>query len=247
MSKNLELQELAIALTAKNLTPTLLNPEFLKYGDIIPADWQLARKPIYNQRLVQLVFQNGVMIVAQPNRVFFAEAMGTKKLPELQIPAIARKYIDKLPSAEYQGVGINPRGHVIFPEADGAYKYLVTNLLSPGAWQDFGTGNVKPSVNLAYPLQRGQLNLSLNEATLKLPEDKSVPALLFSGNFNYEIVGETPQQRLQDLRQLIGNWSQSLKTYQQLVNQKFLQQAVKPANGSQPTPEAKPVETAAKA
>jgi hypothetical protein len=43
MTPTVTIQELALALTAKNHSPTLLNSDFLKYSGIVPPDWELAR------------------------------------------------------------------------------------------------------------------------------------------------------------------------------------------------------------
>jgi hypothetical protein len=45
MTPTVTIQELALALTAKNYSPTLLNSDFLKYSGIVPPDWELARPP----------------------------------------------------------------------------------------------------------------------------------------------------------------------------------------------------------
>ena len=111
MSKSIQIQELAIAITAKNLNPNIVNLDFLKYSNIISSDWEVARPPVYTKNLTQLVFQNGIVIVAQPNRIVFAEAIDTdtKDIQELQISQLAAKYVEKLPNVEYQAIGIIPK------------------------------------------------------------------------------------------------------------------------------------------
>jgi len=44
MSKVLEVQEIAVVITATNYDPSLLNPNFLKYSGIIEEDWELAKQ-----------------------------------------------------------------------------------------------------------------------------------------------------------------------------------------------------------
>lgn len=226
MSRTLNVQELAIAIAANNLNPTVLNPDFLKYTDIIPSDWEPARPPVYTNQLVQIVFQSGVAIVAQPNRVIFLEAINDKAVQDVQVAAIAERYVEKLPNVEYEAVGINPKGYVTFSEPDGAYQYFLENILAGGSWQRFGQAPVKAAVQLAYTLERSQLNLTINEATLQLPEEQTLPAVLFSGNFNYEITGSNRNERLQNTQQLIEGWKADLETFRSLINTQFLQQHI---------------------
>ena len=230
MHKILQTQELAIAITAKNLNPSIINLDFLTYGNIISSEWKLARQPIYTKKLTQLVFQNGIAIVAQPNRIVFAETIDTKDIQELQISKIAAKYIEKLPNVEYKAVGINPKGFVTFTESNGASNYLLNNLFASGEWREFGKTPVKAAIQLAYNLEYSQFNLTINEGLLKVSEEKLVPAVLFSGNFDYKISINEPEARLKDLHEILHNWKSNLETYKELINDKFLSLVVEDKN-----------------
>lgn len=220
MNKSIQIQELAIAITAKNLNPSVINLDFLKYSSIISSDWELARQPVYTKTMTQLVFQNGIAIVAQPNRIVFAEAVDTKDIQEIQISQLAAKCIEKLSNVDYQAVGINPKGFVTFAEPNGATNYLLNNLLASGEWKEFAP--VRAAIQLAYNLGSSQFNLTINEGLLKVSEENSVAAMLFSGNFNYNIFGEKQEERLQNLYQILQDWKSNVETYQQLINDKFL-------------------------
>ncbi|MBV6622965.1 MAG: hypothetical protein KI793_08435 [Rivularia sp. (in: Bacteria)] len=222
MNKTIQIQELAIAITAKNLNPNVVNFDFLKYSNIISSEWELARKPVYTRNLTQLIFKNGIAIVVQPTRVVFAQATDGREIQELQISQLASSYIEKLPNIEYQAVGINPKGFVTFTESNDATNYLSKNLLASGEWREFGSTPVKAAIQLAYTLEESQFNLTINEGLLQISSEKSVPAILFSGNFNYNIYGDEVQTRLQHLNQIIHNWKNDLETYKELINNKFL-------------------------
>ncbi|MGH2414087.1 MAG: hypothetical protein ACRDEA_10425, partial [Microcystaceae cyanobacterium] len=58
-----EIQEIAINISAKNLNPTMLSEDFLKFSGIIPSDWELGKQPVLSPTLAQVSFQNGVSIV----------------------------------------------------------------------------------------------------------------------------------------------------------------------------------------
>ncbi|MBE9212782.1 hypothetical protein IQ247_08760 [Plectonema cf. radiosum LEGE 06105] len=222
MNKTVQIQELAIAITAKDLNPNAVNLDFLKYSNIISSDWELARPAVQTKSLTQLVFQNGIAIVTQPNRIVFAEAIDQKDIQQKIISQLAAKFIEKLPNIQYQAVGINPKGFVTFTESNGAANYVLKNLLASGEWREFGKTPVKAAIQLAYTLEDYILNLTINEGLLKISAEKSLPAVLFSGNFNYNIVGNHQQERLQDLHRILQNWNKNLETYQQLINDKFL-------------------------
>ncbi|WP_013334496.1 hypothetical protein [Gloeothece verrucosa] len=224
MNKSLVTQELVIVVAVKNNNPTILNPDFLKYSGVIPTEWELARPPVYTNQVVQIIFQNGISIAAQADRIMFLEAIGTKDLNTIEVADVARKYIQTLPNAEYQAVGINLRSYVGYEnDADAAYEYICNTLLSSGKWQGFGQTPVKASINYFYTLGRRQLNLSVNEATLQFPEQAPLPVVLFSGNFSYELPESEPKTRIEDISQIISNWREDLDAYTDLINQGFLE------------------------
>jgi len=224
MTPKVTIQELAIALTAKKHSPALLNSDFLKYSGIVPTDWELARPPVFSPQVSQVAFTNGINIVAQSNAITFIESLSTKPLEDTKIPAIIRKYVEALPRTDYQALSINPRTFVTFEGGDenAAREFITSTLLSKGTWSDVGKAPVKAAVNLVYSLEQGELNLSVAEALLQLQEAEPTPAVLFSGNFQYEIVGEEEGEKLQHLYRLLENWQPDLEAYREIVNQLFL-------------------------
>jgi len=224
MTPKITIQELALSLTAKNHSPTLLNWDFLKYSGIVPADWELARPPIFTPQISQVAFTNGTNIVAQSNAISFIESLNSKSQETAKIPDIIRKYVETLPRTDYQTLSVNPRTFVTFEEGEenAAREYITSTLLSKGTWSDVGKAPVKAAVNLVYALERGELNLSVAEALLQLQDAEPTPVVLFSGSFQYEVAGELEGEKLQHLYQLLENWQPDLEAYREIVSERFL-------------------------
>nr|WP_322712652.1 hypothetical protein [Nostoc sp. ChiSLP03a]MDZ8213881.1 hypothetical protein [Nostoc sp. ChiSLP03a] len=223
MSQSLITQELGIIIAAKNHNPTLLNSDFLKYSGIVPAEWELTRQPISTQNVSQVAFTNGVMIVAEPTRVIFIEAIEGKVATEIIVADIAKKYVQTLPNVEYEAVGLNPRSYITFDrQQDAASQYLAKTLLSPGPWQELGTAPVRATLNLVYTMDRCPFYLTVSEAALKNPDETSTPIVLFNGSFSYEVKSVTAPERLGNLHQIIDNWQADLAAYQEIISTKFL-------------------------
>ncbi len=220
-----DIQEIAIAISAKNLNPTMLSQDFLKLSGIVPSDWELARKPVQSPRLSQVSFQNNVNIVAQPGTISFMEAIGKKTAKELKIPQVVRNYVEKLPQAEYQALNISLKSLVPFPgHQDAPRKYITGTLLSPGPWQKFGKAPLQAGINFLYQLERCECSLSINEARLQQQDKPTIPALLFAGSFIYNLASDREQERLNQLGQGIDNWETDWETFREIVYQKFLGQ-----------------------
>lgn len=221
MSPNLTTQEVSIVIAAQQ-SPAMLREDLLKYSGIIPNGWQLSRTPIAGEQLSQLVFENGCSIAAQPDRIMFLEIIGDKDPEKVTIGDVARKYVETMKAAEYQAVGINFRSYVPFAEDEGAAdRYISSKLLASGDWQKFGKENVKAALNLLYEIDRGQLTLSVNSATIQQAET-ALPILLFSGNFNYELKELPAEKRIPTMAVTIDNWITDFDTFRDLIAQKFL-------------------------
>ncbi|MEM1368853.1 MAG: hypothetical protein AAGG02_12725 [Cyanobacteria bacterium P01_H01_bin.15] len=222
-----EIQEVAIAITAKSLNPAMLNQDFLKLSAIVPQDWEFKKPPVANQSVAQLSFKNGVNITAQPRTVTFSQAVNEKaEKVELLTPEVARRFVEKLPNAEYQALNISPRALVpLSGGPESARDYIAGTLLAQGPWQDFGKVPVQANLNLLYQLDDAQLNLSINQAKLQLPDGTAIPALLFAGNFVYNLAQAETADKINYLSGLIGNWQKDLNQFREVVEERFLQAA----------------------
>lgn len=219
MSKTLEIQELAIVITAKNYDPNLLSPSFLKSSGIVSEDWELAREPIVNNRASQVVFNNGIYLAAQPNRFTFVEALNNKELTQVQVSSLINRYVEVLRNLEYQAIGINLRGYVPCNEKTlESNNYLRDNFIVPGEWQSEGTAPVKAGLNLVFTYDNKQLYLSVNEAGIKFPESEQLPIVLFGGNFDYDLSSDSKEEKLARLQSIVKNWQQDLDIYRDVVN-----------------------------
>jgi hypothetical protein len=218
-------EELAIALVANQFNPATLQLEFLKMSGILPTDWELQKQPVLTASASQLVFKNGVSIVAQARTITFAQAINATNQNPLLTPTLVRQFVEKLPNADYQGITINPKILIAFPNKPGAAtKFMTEKLLSPGPWINLGIAPVQTSMNFFYQLDRCKLLLNLNEAQIQQTDKPPMSALWFSGSFNYEVGNYTVAERLQQLALHAENWAADLETFRDIVINKFLGQ-----------------------
>lgn len=217
-----EIQEITITVTATNLSPTMLSEDFLKFSGIIPSDWELAKQPLMNPSYAQLTFQNGLTLVAQPGALTLTEPI--RSTPELQAPQVARQYVLKLPHAQYQALNLTPK--ILVPlsgDADAARDYITETLLASGPWKEVDRVPVRAGISLMYPLEKCQLTLNINEARIQPPNQEAIAALLFAGNFGYQLTDEDPQERLRQIAQHLERWQLDWQSFKDIVNQRFLQ------------------------
>ncbi|MUG93975.1 hypothetical protein F7734_16875 [Scytonema sp. UIC 10036] len=223
MSPKLIVPDFVIAAAVGSNPLSTANTDFLKYTDTIPKDWELAQQPRYTNSSAQLNFVNGISMTAGLNQVAFIEPLGDRSLLDISIPEIAGKYAQALPKMDFEAVGINFRGYVSFAGSqDAARKYVVETLLSQGVWQSEGEELIRASLNLVYKFQRAPLYLSITEAALRNEDETTTPIVMFGGSFSYELSGDSGAEKINSLHQAIGNWTDDLKGYSELINNKFL-------------------------
>jgi hypothetical protein len=222
--EKIHIQELAIVIAVKQLDPTLVTPDFLKYSRIVPNDWEVVGEPIRSFQGSQITFQNGISVIAQPQRISFAELIVDREPSTVLSPQLAGNLTDVLANLNYIGIGINFRGYISFgTDKRKVREFIFQNLLAPGGWQQLGNAPVQAGINLGYTFEERRLNLTINEATLQVPEQEANAIALFSGNFDYDLAATAPLAvHPQRVKQIIGNWERDLELYKDVVSRFML-------------------------
>ena len=211
-------QELALVIAVNNHDPLMVGEAFLKQTGIIPSEWELAQKPYLSPQATQLVFTNGMSIVAEPERVVFAQALADREPSTIEIGEIASLYASILKKADYQGIGINFRSFIPQPSHEAAQTYISEHILAPASWQQIGQAPVRANINLNFSLSGRQLTLSINPAAIQFPEQEPLPVILFGGNFGYQL---DATDKLTQLTNILAQWQTDLTEYQQIITEHF--------------------------
>ena len=67
-----EIKEIAIAIAIKDFNPSRITAEFIKENNLVNGS-VLTQTPYINRDRAQLIFDNGVTILAQPNGIAFIQ------------------------------------------------------------------------------------------------------------------------------------------------------------------------------
>ena len=229
MTIEFQLQELNFTLFAEQFNPAMLNLNSLQRVGVIKPSWQLAEEPIYQTSGMKLVFTNKVRILAQPDRLIFAETVGNKRLQDTHSPSAVINYVKGFPEIKYLAVSLNPGGFARFPSATEACKYLTEGLLASTPWRKFQGQPINAAgLKLAYPYKSGNFYLDINQANLDIG-GQNIPAVWFAGSFNYQLRGHDSTQRYLHLNNIIQGWKIDLENYQTYINNELLAVSVIPS------------------
>lgn len=219
MKETLDLGEIAIVLVAQNNNPTILNPDFLKYNHIVPENWTLKKKPVCIDVMAQVSFDNGIQITAELNKIIFFESMkGKQNLNEIKIHEIAAKYIKILPHINYLAVGVNPKGHIPFQTENDTQIFIRDKFTNINLWQRFDNNPINMGFKFSYEVEKVLMSFSIEASHYNVLPGKTVPVVSFAGNFNHKVIGETTDNKIENLISIINDWDKDIQTYREFVN-----------------------------
>jgi len=216
--------ELSIVLLIHNQNPTLLNLDFLKYSGIVPSHWELANDPVLTPNVSQVIFNNGLKIIADANRTIFTEMIAGKSPSDIAVTQVAKLYAQVLSHAEYKALGINPEGFATFPHhPEIAKNYLSKTLLSSQPWLEFGNTPPRVDLNISYTLDQGTLNLKVGQGFMQQENGEAItPIVRYSGNFEYIFQQMSPSEKLAVLCNYLDQWQFNIQTFTNLITNQFL-------------------------
>lgn len=191
MQKEFVFSELSIVIVAENHNPTLLNPDFLKFNDIVPREWVVGQPPLCTHPISQVEYKNGIKITAELNKLILFQPKYVDSHSDSNIPDIAKRYVEVLRHVNYIAVGINPRGHFEFDNNNILANYFINKLLRKGPWADFSGGVRSVSIKLSYQLESGTFSVGIDQASLRTDKTRANNLLSISGNFHHTISTNT--------------------------------------------------------
>lgn len=210
-----ELVGFSVVLVANSNNPSILNPDFLRYNEIVGADLQVQGNPITTPAFSQVMFEGGLSVKADPNRVIFEQIQDPLTIEGVMCPEIAQRYLQKVPHVPYNAVGINPKSCRISPAARP--EKVSTALLDKGVWMSYK--DVHPEIHLKtiYKYESRMIVLETIEAKKRTKDNVEIPAILFQANIHRDIPAMNPQKRVEFVSTTLASWKEDLSDFGALV------------------------------
>jgi hypothetical protein len=228
MLAKLQITRLGIVILARNHNPSLLNPDFLKINEIVGSDWEVTSPSFTTETLSQVIYKNGVRIIVQPDQIAFDQLIKDGYSEDkVLLKNVILKYLDVLPHVNYQSIGINPLGHIIFDSQEDLDDYFSNYLLRPGDWKIFSGKQPSLSGTFTYDFEDHEINILMEAVYIseKGNDDDQQLGLLFKGNVNRNFESDmASQDKLKLLIDKVNLWSGDVNSYIALINHCFLNQ-----------------------
>jgi hypothetical protein len=221
LSKNVEVRDFSMVLVAENANSTILNPGFLKYNRIVPDEWELAMPPICTPPVSQVIYKNGVNIVAQPDKISFGEFIDTEKI--YKIPEISSKFVDVVPIINYQAIGINFNAYILAGEKEQEQDIILNKLIAAGKWKNFRGKSPNTLVQFVYQFEDSVFTIAIQEALMNnFPNNEQTPIIAFVANFHRQLIGTNPQEKTTHLKHIIQSYHSDLNIFISFIEEDFL-------------------------
>ena len=217
------LVELSVVLVATSNDPSIINPDFLVDNHIIDDNRQLQESPVTTPVFAQVVYEGGLTVRADPERVMFVQSASGTSLDSIICPKMAEGYARAVPHVPYRAVGINPKLHVGLADANDA---KVANALDDlGSWLSFKDSEPEIQLKAIYSFSARKIIVDVLGATRRFPNGQSFPGLLFRANVHRDLEQTSSQTRIDAMISMISGWKSDVLDCRKLAD-KFTPHAI---------------------
>jgi hypothetical protein len=201
-----DVKDFSIIVAAQLNNPTILNPDFLRSNDIVPAEFKLLEtttSPLLSKVIYEIADKKesggkkNIAITVEPARVTFSENHNGKFPSDSFLPKIASIYIDVLKHVPYVSLGIN--WWIIVKQSDPA-TWLNGHFIKKDVLLPVDRTLSASAIRFEFKHKHAHCNLSLEPWIT--PQGKALAAI---ANFHHE-----PQKKPffapGEIRPLIEQW-----------------------------------------
>lgn len=185
-----QLLNVAIVVLSEGNNPKLLSHDFLARNNIVPDDWEM-RDVLVTPPFSRLKYKNGVEFIVEINKLQIKVDNPEALAWDVELPGMARQYLQVLPHVNYTGVGIN------FAFKAGSYpQEPFASLLRDGPWLHKNGGLSSAAIELHYNNSQPRLNVKIEQRLDSGREGGSPhPLLVVLANYHHDFTPEQEQAR----------------------------------------------------
>ena len=221
--KTLSLLELAIYIINPGMTPSLINPEFLRVNEIVEGSWILMRPVVLDGSSSTVRYQNGVSVTATNSQVVISQRAPIPEpegpitpliMEDILSPRVATQLIQVMPTdGPYELVTIDPVGFMAI--ADDGQDASTSPLRHVARRIPFEETIPDVQTRALYSLDDKEVTLITAE--FDLDGNGEPQALQFSGEFRRSVVGNNRQEQIKFVENVLNNWKQDIEEFNKMA------------------------------
>ena len=224
----IHLGALSVHLSNPSLTPSLVNPDFLRHNEIAEPTWTVSRPVIMDHGQSRVRYSNGVTFFANNDYVMISQSATFDDERNAVTPLTrenivcfnaASRYLESIsPTSPYDFMSIDPMGWMEINSEDASklsspLKSLATRV---------PIGEQVPEVQV-----RAEYHISDKTATVYVSEitpayDDSALRLIFSGEIMHHLEEEDQKDTpATTIVEILGKWEEDIELFRELVYQLY--------------------------
>ena len=217
------LVQLNVYLFNPGISPGLINPDFLRYNEIVDPTWQLERPVVIEPESSRIRYSNGLSLSAYDNHVVITQNAAADLERSTVTPltssnvicvGVAERYLQLVPTDyPYEMVSIDPLGWIDIPQE------TLSTLSSPlqEVAEEMRFNRVIPNVQARarYELEDKHIVLYASEVSPQVANNGL--RLRFAGEVIRNVEEEDLGEQVKSIATVLGNWEQDINDFKDLA------------------------------
>ena len=154
-----------VHLAASRFSPSHINPDFLRFNEIVDPDWQLDLPVIIESRYSLVDYTNGLSVAAGEDHFRVAQTGQPLDLEEIAVPGVVARYLEVEPLVvEYKAIITEWRGSIRI--GNGGEGQTLSPLYDLA--QRANSGGATPDAQIRFTYEFPDKNIALFVSETKL-------------------------------------------------------------------------------
>lgn len=205
----LYLRGLVIRLYAYDTSPSHINPDYLRFNNIVPPDWSVTRPVSAQSGFFRVNYSNGVSVTGTEDQVSFHQNNLDDFQSNLVVPDLVSSYLESpAPGITFDAVVIEPTCVLAYPPGAGppvqprvSYSFDIAVSIDQTQPQLL--------IRSLYRLPGKNVVITVSEELIR--SDEPATEVNVSGQMHYTI--DDDQDDLGAARNHVANWRQALQQF----------------------------------
>lgn len=214
-SSDIVLIEVSVVLVSNQNDPSILNPDFLRYNEIVDNALRLKEPAVSTPVFSQLIYEGDILIRTEPQRIVIEQKGRPLNEDACVVPQIASRFVEVVSQTPYSAIGINAKSLMALDEYSSYNTADV--LIDGGKWMSFK--DVQPEIHLKglYRYESRQITFEVGRVKVQEKDHSESDGVLFQANMHRDIRAENQGARLKFIATILGGWKDDITDFSNLV------------------------------
>ena len=222
---NFHLVQLNIYLFNPGISPGLINPDFLRYNEIVDPAWQIERPVMFEPGSSRVRYSNGLSLSAYENHFVVSQYALSDSRRSTITPLtpdnvlcveVAERYLNLVPAdLPYETVSIDPVGWIDIPGEE------VSGVSSPlqEIAERIQIEDATPDVHARAIFDIDGKRITLYASEIPLNGSRKMLRLRFAGEIIRNIEEGEPDVQVSSIAAVLDNWAQDIDDFESIASQ----------------------------